>query len=82
MDGASARQGNRLSRFFDVHRLRQASREEQMETLRRMVAERRQDALAAETGAEERRQGVRLADKLREKFRIRTREQSPRRHDP
>ncbi|KAI9158431.1 RING finger domain-containingprotein [Paramyrothecium foliicola] len=76
-DAIPAPQRNRLSRLFDINWLRQASREEQMETLRRIVAERREhSSQETETDGEERRQGVRLADKLKEKFRIRTRAQS------
>jgi hypothetical protein len=77
---ASAPQRNRLSRLFDMNRLRQASREEQMETLRQIAAEGRQHS-TAESDPEERRQGIGLADKLKDKFRIRTRAQSPRRNE-
>ncbi|KAI6778769.1 Receptory region [Emericellopsis cladophorae] len=72
---------HRLSRLFDVNRLRQASVEEQMEMLRQL-REVRIARESPETGdvqpseAEERQQGARFASRLRERFRISTRAQS------
>ncbi|KAH7321104.1 hypothetical protein B0I35DRAFT_408100 [Stachybotrys elegans] len=74
---------NRISRFLDIHRLRQASVETQMAALRQMQAERgaRHDP-AAEAGqeqvpdVEDGRQRARFAKRLRDRFRIRTRAQS------
>jgi hypothetical protein len=74
---SAASHRNRISRFFDIHRLRQASVEEQMAALRQIRAERtEQPSAAAETDGEARRQGARFANKLKERFRIRTRAQS------
>lgn len=76
---------NRLSRLFDVNRLRQASVEEQMQALRQLREDnmghgQSQEALepetAANTGGDEGHQGTRFADKLKERFRILTRSQS------
>ncbi|KAF7559896.1 hypothetical protein G7046_g4257 [Stylonectria norvegica] len=77
---------NRFSRLFDAQRLRQATAEEQMEALRQMRVETNAAAsqtTAAETNEVERQatEGesggprARLADKLKDKFRIRTRAQ-------
>lgn len=74
---------NRVSRLFDVNRLRQATAEEQMEALRQLredritrgsVASDLQESQPAEE--EQRHQGTPFADKLREKFRILTKSQS------
>ncbi|KAK5997007.1 E3 ubiquitin-protein ligase SDIR1 [Cladobotryum mycophilum] len=78
-DVSSASHGNRTSRIFDVHGLRQASAEEQMAALRQM---RRSEAEPAEPEApevdgEERGQRAHLTARLKEKFRIRTRARSP-----
>lgn len=72
---------NRLSRLFDVNRLRQASVEEQMQALRQL----REDGMGQETSepeaavpreGDDRHQGARFADKLKERFRILTKSQS------
>ncbi|KAF4996519.1 hypothetical protein FDECE_12399 [Fusarium decemcellulare] len=69
---------NRLSRVFDINRLREGTVEEQVEALRRMRAETneadQQEASEAADG-ETRGQSARFAAKLRERFRIRTRAQ-------
>jgi hypothetical protein len=78
-------QSSRLSPVFDIHRLRQASAEEQMEILRQL----REDGIArdapeAETArsfdVEQTQHGVRFADRLRERFHISTRAQSANRN--
>lgn len=76
----------RLSRILDVNRLRLATREEQVEALRRLRVE-GNDAERQERGSmsaagdasdgESRGQNQRFATKLRERFRIRTRAQAP-----
>lgn len=77
-DAANASQRRGVSRLFDINRLRLATDEERLATLRQMGVEQRtnQDA-----DAEDRRQGARLAERLKERFRIRTRAQSPQRSD-
>ncbi|KAM5355653.1 hypothetical protein ACJ41O_002299 [Fusarium nematophilum] len=81
-DVPNASHRNRLSRVFDINRLRQATVEEQMEALRRMRAEtneaERQEATTAAAAAdgESRGQSARFAAKLRDRFRIRTRAQA------
>ncbi|KAG9257457.1 uncharacterized protein F5Z01DRAFT_671055 [Emericellopsis atlantica] len=72
---------HRLSRLFDVNRLRQASVEEQMEMLRqlrevRIAREAPEAGYVQPSEAEERQQGARFAGRLRERFRIATRAQS------
>lgn len=69
---ASYRQ--RLSRIFDIHRLRQATAEEQMDALRQMRAQEAEPASAV-PDREERHHGANFTAKLKEKFRIRTRAQ-------
>jgi hypothetical protein len=95
VDPAGAPRGNRVSRLFDsrlldVHRLRHASVEERIETLRRLRSQ-QNDArasstlpaaatpadAAAEADPEERSRRARLTARLRDKFRIRTRTQAP-----
>ncbi|KAK2590086.1 hypothetical protein QQS21_012232 [Conoideocrella luteorostrata] len=74
--------GNRFSRLFDVNRLRHAPVEERIEALRQMRAQSRtQDAGVQESavqgaGVTDRPQAARLTDKLKDKFRVRTRAQS------
>lgn len=75
-EAASTTHRSRFTRIFDVNRLRQASAEEQMEALRHMRAT-RTETDAHEADGEERHQGARLAAKLKDKFRIRTRARSP-----
>ncbi|KAL7937402.1 hypothetical protein V8C35DRAFT_292418 [Trichoderma chlorosporum] len=75
---------HRISRFFDVNRLRQATAEEQIEALRQMRSTRQTDSEAHEASVahdteRERGQRAHLTAKLKEKFRIRTRARSPER---
>ncbi|PFH55813.1 hypothetical protein XA68_17573 [Ophiocordyceps unilateralis] len=68
---------NRFSRFLDVNRLRHASVEERMEALRQMRTRNdERDARDGDAAAGRRAQGQRLTDKLKDKFRIRTRSQA------
>ncbi|UKZ80449.1 hypothetical protein TrVFT333_008210 [Trichoderma virens FT-333] len=81
-EGSHAHHRHRISRFFDVNRLRQATAEEQIEALRQMRSTRHNDTEAPEAGAvhdaeRERGQRAHLTAKLKEKFRIRTRARSP-----
>ncbi|KAF7549448.1 hypothetical protein G7Z17_g6375 [Cylindrodendrum hubeiense] len=68
---------NRASRISDINRLRQATVEEQMETLRRMRAEVDEAERQGPPDGESRGQSARFAAKLKERFRIRTRAQAP-----
>lgn len=70
------RQGRRTSRLFDLSRLRHATVEERIEVLRRYRHESRISGGDA-NDEEERSRTSRLTLRLREKFRIRTRAQSP-----
>ncbi|KXX73428.1 E3 ubiquitin-protein ligase SDIR1 [Madurella mycetomatis] len=76
-------QRRRSSRFLDLHRLRNASVEERIEILRRHRSQqqhqRRESAASGgdETEEQRGRRAARLADRLRERFRVRTRTQSP-----
>ncbi|KAK1245377.1 hypothetical protein MKX08_005006 [Trichoderma sp. CBMAI-0020] len=90
VEGNHPHHRNRVSRFFDINRLRQATAEEQIEALRQMRSTRQDDAEAhgasggASTGHDaegERGQRAHLSAKLKEKFRIRTRARSPERRD-
>lgn len=75
-DSTHAPHGNRLTRLFDVNRLRQAPVEERIEALRQMRAHAQsQETDAQETTAADRPQAAKLTDKLKDKFRIRTRAQ-------
>lgn len=76
-DAASVTQRSRASRFFDLTRLRHASPEERIQALRQFRHSQAQPS--STTGGETTDRGRRskLADKLRDKFRIRTRPQSP-----
>jgi hypothetical protein len=72
----------RSSRFLDLHRLRNATVDETMDYLRqhRAIMQQYPDPEAEEWELAERRgRSARLADRLRERFHIRTRAQSPRR---
>ncbi|RSL49124.1 hypothetical protein CEP51_015543 [Fusarium floridanum] len=78
-DAPLASHRNRLSRIFDINRLREGTVEEQIDALRQMraetnEAERQQTAEAVD--GESRGQSARFATKLKERFRIRTRAQS------
>ena len=78
-DAPLASHRNRLSRIFDINRLREGTVEEQIDALRQMRAEtneaERQQTTEAVDG-ESRGQSARFATKLKERFRIRTRAQS------
>ncbi|RCI16378.1 hypothetical protein L249_2454, partial [Ophiocordyceps polyrhachis-furcata BCC 54312] len=63
--------GNRFSRLLDVNRLRQASVEERMEALRQMRTRNDEDWAAGR-----RAQGQSLTEKLKDRFRVRTRPQA------
>lgn len=79
-EGAQISHRHRLSRIFDVNRLRQASVEEQMAALRQMRAE--TNEAERQTGETDTRgQSSRLAERLRERFRIRTQAQSGEQRD-
>ncbi|KAM0257841.1 hypothetical protein ACHAQJ_004145 [Trichoderma viride] len=83
-EGSHTHHRNRISRFFDINRLRQATTEEQIEALRQMQSTHQADTEAHDAGgvhdAEgERGQRAHLSAKLKEKFRIRTRARSPER---
>ncbi|KAG8674360.1 hypothetical protein FPOAC2_00374 [Fusarium poae] len=73
---------NRLSRLFDINRLREGTVEEQMDALRRMrtvanETDHQERASVAEAAdGESRGQSARFAARLRDKFRIRTRAQA------
>lgn len=71
---------NRLSRLFDVSRLRNAPVEERMAALRQLRAEEASQS-SHSVDAEERHQRARFTERLRETFRVRTRAQSPQRED-
>lgn len=74
---------DRISRLFDINRLRQAPQEEQLQALRQMRDARpEQGTLEAQSvNGDENGRGARLADRLKEKFRIRTRAQPPQQRD-
>ncbi|PTB67371.1 hypothetical protein BBK36DRAFT_1096146, partial [Trichoderma citrinoviride] len=80
-EGAHGHHRNRLSRLFDINRLRQATREEQIAALRQMRTNRQNETGAQESSnhdaERERGQRAHLTAKLKEKFRIRTRARSP-----
>lgn len=70
----------RSSRLFDLHRLRHAPVEERIEALRRLRAENQaepQEPLSGAAGGEDEHSRATLTKRLRDKFRIRTRPQSP-----
>ena len=78
--GETSTQGQRRrsSRFFDLNRLRHASVEERLEVLRRYRSENQTDPTTnAADGEDERKRSAKLTNRLRDKFRIRTRAQSP-----
>ncbi|KAG5921367.1 hypothetical protein E4U42_005874 [Claviceps africana] len=70
--------GNRLSRLLDLNRLRHAPVEERIEALRqiRVHAQHQEEANAEGATATGRSHAARLTDKLKDKFRIRTRPQA------
>ncbi|OAA66470.1 ring finger domain protein [Niveomyces insectorum RCEF 264] len=74
----------RSSRLFDLNRLRHASVEERIEALRRYRVENQaesqaeaHDATSAHGSEDEQNRSAKLTKRLRDKFRIRTRAQSP-----
>ncbi|KAH8888217.1 hypothetical protein GQ53DRAFT_767721 [Thozetella sp. PMI_491] len=71
--GSSSNQARRSSRLLDLHRLRHASVEERMDILRRHVSQPQQSGSSPDGDAEEHGRRARLADRLRDKFRIHTR---------
>ncbi|KAK0704975.1 hypothetical protein B0H67DRAFT_366801 [Lasiosphaeris hirsuta] len=77
--GAPSRERRRSSRILDLHRLRQATVEERIEILRRHRSQQQASTTSqsSEGDSEERGRRARLADRLRDTFRIRTRTQSP-----
>ncbi|CAF3502235.1 hypothetical protein SNK03_000398 [Fusarium graminearum] len=81
-DAPQSSHRNRLSRLFDINRLREGTVEEQMDALRRMrtVANENEHQERASVGeaidGESRGQSARFAARLRDKFRIRTRAQA------
>ncbi|KAG6005341.1 hypothetical protein E4U21_000256 [Claviceps maximensis] len=71
--------GNRLSRLFDVNRLRHAPVEERIEALRQIRADtQHQETSGQEATSTDRPYAAKLTDKLKDKFRIRTRPQTAR----
>lgn len=86
-DAPQSSHRNRLSRLFDINRLREGTVEEQMEALRRMRAEttennRQEPADVAEAAdGDSRGQSARFAARLRDTFRIRTRAQAVEDHN-
>ncbi|KAK3988128.1 hypothetical protein QBC44DRAFT_309664 [Cladorrhinum sp. PSN332] len=75
----TTQQRRRSYRLLDLHRLRQASVEERIEILRRHRSQQQELTAAATATESEEQRGRRasLADRLKDKFRIRTRAQSP-----
>lgn len=72
------RDRRRTSRILDLNRLRHASVEERIEILRwHRTQQQEQSPTTTEPDSEERGRRARLADRLRDKFRVRTRTQSP-----
>ncbi|KAK1754567.1 hypothetical protein QBC47DRAFT_220971 [Echria macrotheca] len=69
-EGLGPNRERRRSRLLDLHRLRQATVEERIEILRRHRSQ--QQGPAAEGDSEEPGRRARLADRLRDRFRIRT----------
>ncbi|RFU76871.1 ring finger domain-containing [Trichoderma arundinaceum] len=85
-EGSHTHHRHRISRFFDINRLRQATAEEQIEALRQMRSTRQDDSEAPEGDGIQDAEGDRghrahLSAKLKEKFRIRTRARSPERRE-
>ncbi|KID96784.1 Zinc finger, RING/FYVE/PHD-type, partial [Metarhizium majus ARSEF 297] len=76
VDSSHATHSNRLSRLLDVNRLRQAGVEERIAALRQMRAHSANHETREPETVEDRPQASRLTDKLKDKFRIRTRSQS------
>ncbi|KAF9766101.1 hypothetical protein IL306_001503 [Fusarium sp. DS 682] len=81
-DAPQSSHRNRLSRLFDINRLREGTVEEQMEALRQMRAETNENNyqettdVAEAADGESQGQSARFAARLRDRFRIRTRAQA------
>ena len=81
-DAPQSSHRNRLSRLFDINRLREGTVEEQMDALRRMRAVANESdhqettSVAEASDGESRGQSARFAARLKDKFRIRTRAQA------
>ncbi|KAB5582665.1 RING-7 protein [Coniochaeta sp. 2T2.1] len=73
----TSHRNRRSSRLLDLNRLRHASVEERIEILRRHRSQQQETNQTEEGETAERHHRSRLSDKLRDKFRIRTRTQSP-----
>ncbi|KAF4970936.1 hypothetical protein FSARC_2132 [Fusarium sarcochroum] len=86
-DAPQSSHRSRLSRLFDINRLREGTVEEQMEALRQMRAETneadRQETTSVAEAADGEVQGqsARFAARLRDRFRIRTRAQAVEDHE-
>lgn len=80
----ASQRNRRSSRLLDLHRLRHASVEERIEILRRHRSAQQETSHAGDHEGEtsERHHRSRLSDKLRDKFKIRTRTQPPGRTAP
>jgi hypothetical protein len=76
-DEAPEPQSRRTSRLLDLARLRHASAEERLQALRQYRHSRAQDTSTTAEDSVERSRHAKLADRLRVRFRIRTRPQSP-----
>ena len=78
LEGAHDDARSRCSRFLDLARLRHASPEERIQALRqyRRSEVQTQEATTFQDNGDRGRR-AKLADKLRDRFRIRTRTQSP-----
>ncbi|KAJ4126491.1 hypothetical protein NW765_002276 [Fusarium oxysporum] len=81
-DAPQSSHRNRLSRLFDINRLREGTVEEQMEALRQMRAETNENnnqettEVTEAADGESQGQSARFAARLRDRFRIRTRAQA------
>lgn len=80
----ASQRNRRASRLLDLHRLRNASIEERIEILRRHRSQQQETSQHVDHEGEsaERQHHAKLADRLRDKFRIRTRTQSSGRISP
>ncbi|OIW27945.1 hypothetical protein CONLIGDRAFT_682953 [Coniochaeta ligniaria NRRL 30616] len=80
----TSQRNRRSSRLLDLHRLRHASVEERIEILRRHRSQQQETGQSGDHDGEtaEHHHRSKLSDRLRDKFRIRTRTQSPGRTSP
>ena len=67
----------RKTKLFDLSRLRHASPEERIRFLRQMRRDQPNESGSTSGDSSDRSRRAKVADKLRDKFRIRTRPQSP-----